>query len=197
MPTTITVREDQVLISLGLVEGRVADRDGILNIVGVYMYQSLKKTFREEGSPAGSWPKLAESTKKKKGYTAGHKLLIGKGDLFTSIRAVVANGVLIFGTGLAYAAVQMYGSADRSGGSIGAQARIAGRSVKVKAHGRMRSIKVDKDTPRVRIQSKVSGHDRFQNIPARPYLVIRPEDPGKWVSGIDAYLGSGRKAVSA
>ncbi len=233
--TAVTINQDQLLITLGQVQTSVRDKNGILRVIGELMRASIARTFRDEGSPAGSWPALAASTLKKKGYTAGHKLLIMSGRLFNSIGYQVSGGVLTVGTNVAYAAVHQFGSADRSGGSVGAQARIAGRSVGVGMHdysrlrdlyytrreaigrdgkkymvptpmtkgdhiavdknGRRRKVKAAFQGPKQLISGTVRGHDRFQNIPARPYLVFRPEDPARFVSGIDAYIASRAPAV--
>lgn len=211
--TAINVNDREVRIGLGELRAAVANPAPLLTIVGVLMRASVARTFRDEGSPAGSWPRLAASTLRNKKYRGGHKLLILSGRLFSSINYAVAGNTLTIGTNVVYARVQQEGSADRAGGSIGAQARIDVRSVKVSAYSylmtRRRKAgdkfgKIDRFTPEgFRIKGKrrklvsgiapgrtvVEGHHRFQNIPARPFLVIRPEDPARIVSGIEAYLG--------
>ena len=214
--TSITVNDGQAIIALGQAQAAVSDRDAILNVVGELQRASIARTFRDEGSPAGSWPALAASTLRKKGYTAGHKLLILSGRLFNSITYAVSVGVLTIGTNVIYAAVQQFGSADRGGGE-GPQARIPGRSVRVSSYDALRVIsfrqygtdeRTDKNgvkrTLHVRAQGAdsasrytVGEHDRFQNIPGRPYLVIRPEDPARWEAGIDAWFGQRMKAATA
>jgi phage virion morphogenesis protein len=163
MADTFTVKVDNSEVLVGLDETKVAVSDVplMLRVAGELMRASIARTFRDEGSPAGSWPRLAASTMKKKGYTTGHKLLILSGRLFGSISYQVTGNTLTIGTNRVYAAVQQFGSADRRGGSIGPQAKIAGRETK---------------------------RGRFQNIPARPYLVFRPEDPKNIASGFEAYL---------
>jgi len=159
----VVIKTDNRTVLAGLDEARIAVADVplMLRVAGELMRASIARTFRDQGSPAGSWPKLAASTLKKKAYTSGHKLLILSGRLFGSISYQVSGNALNIGTNLVYAAVQQFGSADRVGGSIGAQARIAGRAAK---------------------------NGRHQNIPARPYLVFRPEDPARIMEGFEAYL---------
>jgi phage gpG-like protein len=41
--------------------------------------------------------------------------------------------------------------------------------------------------PRNQLRVHVAGHSRHQNIPARPYLVFRPEDPERLQSAADAF----------
>lgn len=212
MAITATFDDREVRLGLGDLRTGVADLQNMLNIAGVLMRASVARTFREEGSPAGSWPRLALSTLKNKKYKAGHKLLIMSGRLFNSITYTVEGDTLIIGTNVVYAAVHQFGSADRRGGSIGPQARIGDRAVEIREHSytatrRNRSGDkfgtVDRYTPdgfkikgrrrklvsgiNVR-QTNVRAHHRFQNIPARPYLVIRPEDPQRIVFGLESYL---------
>jgi phage gpG-like protein len=204
---TATVDDREVRIGLGGLRADVVDRGKMLSIAGVLMRASVARTFREEGSPAGSWPALALSTLKNKRYKSGHKLLILTGRLFSSITYVVNADTLTIGTNVIYARVQQQGSADRSGGSIGPQAKLIGRGVHVPEHkatrssfrrkgydlradknGRLRKVRVRFQGPANRADFTVSAHDRHQNIPARPFLVIRPEDPQRIVSGIEAWL---------
>ena len=213
MAITAVVDNRQVRIGIGELRAGIADRSAMLNIAGVLMRASVARTFREEGSPAGSWPRLALSTLKNKKYKAGHKLLILSGRLFSSINYAVAGDTLIIGTNVVYARVHQLGSADRSGGSIGAQARIGDRAIRVPEHSFAHTYRaksgdkygtIKRQTPegfpikgkRRKLISGISvrnvtvgAHMRHQNIPARPFLVIRPEDPQRIVSGIEAYLG--------
>lgn len=207
MAVSIQVDDKTVQVRLGDLRAAVTDYPALLRIAGNLMRASVARTFLDEGSPAGSWPRLALSTLKKKGYTAGHKLLIMSGNLFRSITYAVTGNVLTVGTNLVYAGVHQFGSADRGMGE-GPQARIAGRDVKVSAHDALRIMpfrqygrtqRMGKDekwhTRRVRAQGPdaatrygVKAHRRFQNIPARPYLVFRPEDTLNIASGMEAYL---------
>ncbi len=204
--TAITIRQHELMISLGQLGAAVSDVPDMLRIIGAYMMGSVARTFRDEGSPSGSWPALAASTKKKKGYTAGHKLLIMSGRLFGSIQSQVQGDRLTIGTNLVYAAVHQYGSRDRLGGSIGAQAKIPGRGVNVRQHfhsGRFRQFGTrtitdefgDDENVRTRYQGPaqgmpISAHTRHQNIPARPYLVFRPEDPTNIELALESHIGA-------
>jgi phage gpG-like protein len=166
------------------------DKRELLATLGAGQLVSIRRTFIEEGSPSGSWVPLAPSTLKSKKYTAGHKLLIRRGNLLNSINAQTQGNTVVIGTNLVYAAVHQFGSRDR-GGAIGPQARIAGREVEVKGHeygGHLgkRGIKIINNLGHEQMVMrrtvgpanlvKVGAHTRFQNIPARPYLVFRPED---------------------
>jgi phage virion morphogenesis protein len=112
----------------------------LLAAAGEVMQDSIAQTFRDEGSPAGSWPPLAASTLKR--VTPGHKMLIGRGRLARSIvYRVVGDEKLEIGSNLVYAAIHQLGGE-------------AGRRGPFKKKGGRRA-----------------------HIPARPYLVFRPEDP--------------------
>ncbi|SRR6266481_552483 len=79
----------------------------LLNIAGNVMRSSVEQTFRDQGSPAGSWPPLAALTARHR--TSGHKILIGKGRLKNSITFRVSGNQLAIGTNLKYAAIHQFG----------------------------------------------------------------------------------------
>jgi phage gpG-like protein len=218
----VKVDGQQAHITLENTRAAATDPRPLLNIAGEVMRGSIATTFREEGSPAGSWPRLALSTLRKRGYTAGHKLLILTGRLFNSITYMTAGDALTIGTNVAYARVQQEGSADYRGGFTGPLTQVqhavyeAERvSVARYTSSRMQKPKYGSDlrtdkngvTRRVHMRVvgalnrtvyEVMGHKRHQNIPPRPYLVFRPEDPGRIAEGINAYMAgrSGGTAVA-
>lgn len=202
------MNDRELRLGLGDLQLAISDRASLLSIAGVLMRASVARTFHDEGSPAGSWARLAASTLKRKGYSAGHKLLILSGRLFGSITYEVEGDTLTVGTGVSYARVQQEGSADRRGAAIGPQAKIAGRGVKVSEYDFARIVPFNQ-TGTISTRNKSGGfttksvkalgaanrknvhvgeHTRHQNIPPRPFLVIRPEDPQRIVSGWQAFL---------
>lgn len=215
MSVTVQVNASEVLIGLGELRTSVADRSAMLKIAGNLMRASVANTFRDEGSPAGSWPRLALSTLRNKKYKAGHKLLIMSGRLFGSITYVAEDGTLTIGTNVRYAAVQQFGSADYRGQNIGPLGRADSAyydalRVKVKAHEFLRTYRASSGDirgkgPAGRTRKLVSGirarrvqiaeHYRRQNIPPRPFLVFRPDDPQNIASGIEAYLARKAKRI--
>ena len=48
--------------------------------------------------------------------------------------------------------------------------------------------------PSERGVAKIGAHDRHQNIPARPYLVFRPEDPARIQEMTDAWIRKSARA---
>ncbi len=189
-------------------------RQRLLVDLGMAMLISIRRTFREQGAPANSWAPIAASTRRSKPkiYGLGHKLLVLRGRLINSIGVQTEgeNSVRI-GTNLVYAAVQHFGSKDRGMGA-GPQARIEGRDVAVKEHryfrmrglrtvnvevegknGKKRTIRMKQFGPANRKEVSVGAHRRFQNIPGRPYMVFRPEDPERLQQIALAYVARCRK----
>lgn len=127
----------------------------LLRIFGQVMRDSREKTFREQGSPAGSWPSLAASTLKRRKFQTGDKILIRTGRLKNSnTEAVVSNGStgrLLIGNNLVYGAIHQVGG-------------LAGRGHKAR-------------------------------IPARPYLVFRPEDPARMQTAGERFIQSQANAT--
>src|SRR5258708_5528302 len=122
----------------------------MLNISAQVMRSSFERTFREQGSPAGSWAPLAQSTIDRGRGGAGRKILIQSGRLKNSITYQVSGNQLTMGSNLVYSRIQQQGG-------------NAGR------HGRTR-------------------------IPARPYLLFRPEDPQTIAAAANRYLHAQPKA---
>ncbi len=231
MAEVVEVRSEQAILALNLYGLSFSQKLDLMQILGNFMMASIRKTFREEGSPAGSWPRLSPYTiiRDPKKYGPGHKLLIDSGRLLNSITFATFQDSVVIGTNLVYAAVHQYGSADRRGAAIGPQARIAGRSVTVEAHRRLRQIHYTRiaieredgsevqvprpmKTGRAKVINKNGGvssvtaryegplnkdisvktHNRFQNIPPRPFLVVRPEDPEGMADASTAYFAAQR-----
>lgn len=198
MQVRVDVQSGQVLVALDAFKGGLSDKRALMETIGAGQLVSIRRTFDEQGVPENSWAPLAESSKRRKKYTAGHKLLIGKGRLLNSIRATVeGNDSVVIGTGVVYARVHQFGSRDR-GMAIGPQARLADRAASVKGYQYTRSVATRDVFQKQQITNKlgrlqtvtrktvsgmavvnVGAHQRFQDIPARAYLVLRPEDPSR------------------
>jgi phage virion morphogenesis protein len=117
----------------------------LLRVAGAAMQSSIMQTFREEGSPAGSWAPLAASTLKKYGKKGpGHKLLVMSGRLRNSITQKVDGNRLLIGSNVIYARIHQLGGA--------------------------------------------AGRSHASKIPARPYLVFRPEDPARIAKAMDVFI---------
>lgn len=230
----VKVDADRVVIGLGKFRLSLVQNQELMQEIGASQLVSIRRTFREEGSPAGSWPQLAASTIKRMGKSAsGHKLLIGKGRLLNSITASARPGQVIIGTNLVYAPVHQYGSRDRSFG-VGPRTRAQeDATVDVGEHsqnrvpyhlrfslgqypsgaaegplpeGSKQRLRVRLEGPRKASYVKeraegpvfrrnVRASSRHQNIPPRPYLVFRPEDPVRIRGIVNRYVAKARTSA--
>lgn len=160
---SITVNDQQVKLALNTFGQRISPQP-LLKIAGAVMQGSIIKTFSEEGSPAGSWPRLAPSTLKRLGSRAGgHKLLIRSGRLRNSLAQKIQGNTLTIGTNLVYAAIHQMGG-------------YAGRA-----------------TPGPNRKSKKPFQRPY--IPARPYLVFRPEDPQRMQEAMQTFIDQQARQV--
>jgi phage virion morphogenesis protein len=147
----VTVNDKQFQVALKNFSDRIST-EALLQIAGQVMRSSIEHTFRDQGSPAGSWPRLAPSTLKRGKGGGGRKILIQSGRLKNSITYLVNGNMLTIGTNLRYAAIHQVGG-------------VAGRRGPFKKKGGRRPY-----------------------IPARPYLVFRPEDPQRIADAMQRYI---------
>jgi phage gpG-like protein len=205
---TVTVDEGKALIALGRFRLSLQQNEELMREIGNAQLVSVRRTFREEGSPSGSWVPLAASTIKSdpRIYGAGHKLLVRSGRLLNSIGVDARPGSVTIGTSVAYAGVHQYGSRDR-GTAIGPQTKAeSGSTVKVAA-GSYQRLSAELGTGYIgkqkrRIQGPRNAKtvnrrafDRHQNIPPRPYLVFRPEDPQRIRAIVVGYVNRAASAA--
>jgi phage virion morphogenesis protein len=206
----IQVDDANVKVALGKFRLSLQAKGELMQQIGMSMLVSIRRTFREQGSPANSWMPLAPSTIKSdpKRYGSGHKLLIMTGTLLNSIGiAQTSPDQVILSTNVKYAAVHQFGSRDR--GSVGIGPRTSKQdaaTVNVKEHsyarlsaalgkGKLGNRSLNIRGPRNQVKIHVPGHTRHQNIPARPYLVFRPEDPQRIQSLVNGYIRRARSAA--
>jgi phage gpG-like protein len=206
--SAVQVDDSKVVVSLGRFRLSLQQNEELMREIGTSQYLSVMKTFREQGSPAGSWAPLAQSTIRSdpKFYGPGHLLLAGRtGWLRNSIKVAARPGTVTIGTNVVYAAVHQFGSRDRSVG-IGPQTESQSKStVDVKArsyfrlsselgvgslpHAGRRKI----SGPRNAAQVNAKAHTRHQNIPPRPYLVFRPEDPQRIRGIVSRFIATAKQ----
>lgn len=136
MPASVVnVDDGRVVIALGKFQLSLAQNEELMREIGQSQLLSVRRTFREQGVPSGSWAPLAPSTLRRMGKKAArHKILIGRGRLLNSIRADAAPGTVTIGTNLVYARVQFEGSGDRSFGIGPRTKEQEGAAVKVAEH---------------------------------------------------------------
>jgi phage gpG-like protein len=206
----IQVDDANVKVALGKFRLSLQAKGELMQQIGMSMLVSIRRTFREQGSPANSWMPLAPSTIKNdpKRYGSGHKLLIMTGTLLNSIGiAQTSPDQVILSTNVKYAAVHQFGSRDRGGVGFGPRtSKQDAATVNVKEHsyarlsaalgkGKIGNRSLNIRGPRNQVRIHVPGHTRHQNIPARPYLVFRPEDPQRIQSLVNGYIRRARSAA--
>jgi len=166
--------------------GALADKRPLLKIAGALMVRSIQQTFMDSGSPSGSWRRLYASTmhtqferpgksgKSRKAYRqtgemtaafsrfAGAKrILISSGHLRRSITSAVEPTQVRIGTNL------KYGRIHHLGGVI---------------------VPKTKKFLRFPIGGGQFMFAKRVVMPARPFIVLRPEDPAKIAEGMRDYL---------
>lgn len=206
MAKVIEVDDRNVRIALGRFRLALGQKWELMRQIGAMMLVSVRRTFRTEGVPSGSWPGLAPSTIKSnpKLYGRGHKLLVLSGRLLNSISFRTTPGTVVIGTNLKYAAVHQFGSRDFGFGARTAEQ--AASTVKVGAHsysrisaelgtGKLAGRKRRIAGPRNSVLVNVIAHRRHQNIPPRPYLVFRPEDPGRIRALCNRFVASAKQSA--
>lgn len=206
MAVAIQVDDSRVVIALGKFRLSLAQNQQLMEQIGASQLVSVRRTFRDEGVPAHSWVPLAPSTIRSLGDKAvGHKLLVRSGRLLNSINAQAQPGKVVIGTNLVYAAVHQFGSRDRRT-AIGPRTQAeSGTTVGVKEHsyfrmqGELGAGKLPHagrrkiQGPRNGRRVNVSAHRRQQNIPPRPYLVFRAEDPARIRGIITRYIDKAKQ----
>ena len=174
---------------LGELAGRLEDKRPLLKIFGNLMVGSVQQTFRDEGSPAGSWrrvfagsriAKFERPGRIRKGrraitkagtpsaaferFNKSEKILGGQaGSLARSVTFAVEPSLVRIGTNLIYARIHQLG------GVILPKAR--------------KFLRFPIGGGKFMFAKKVT-------MPARPYLVLRPEDPQRLAESARDYLSS-------
>lgn len=184
---TIKVDSIKAIQRLQRIQGGL-ESPRLMRVLGEVMRDSIEETFAQEGSPSGSWRKVHASTLgvqyanvgKKKGkkafrangsntvgflrFASGKKILQNMGHLKNSITYKSAGSQLLIGSNLKYARIHQLGGVIRA------------KSAK--------ALRFPISTPAgIQWITKKSV-----TIPARPYLVFRPEDPLKLKEAVEDFL---------
>jgi len=178
MPIKVTVDATEARFTLGKV-GRVLSVASVHRIIGAVMLTSINETFEQEGHPPGSWRRLHASSLaarferggKKKAFrrdgsntagflrfARGKKILTDSGRLQTSIRPESAGSRLLIGTNLIYAKTHQEGAV------------IVPKKAKV--------LRFPVGGGRFAFAKRVV-------IPARPFLLFKPQDAPTMVEAIE------------
>lgn len=191
---SIVVQSDasNVTVSLSRFALSLGAREQLMNIIGVGQLKSVRQTFRDSGSPSGSWPPLSPASLSWRKYSTGHKLLVDTGLLLNSITFAVQGNSVVVGTGLRYASVHQYGfDGDQSVKPYSYTRRQRSRDTfgSQKITNKLgRSQTVHRKTSSGIATVNVRGFTRHIRIPARPFLVFRPEDPARIQAEVEEYV---------
>jgi phage gpG-like protein len=188
----VVVKVDASKVTLALAQFRlgIEQRAELMQTLGAGQLKSIYQTFDEQGSPAGSWRGLSFSSKgwMKRKYSAGHKLLIDTGHMRNSIGSVASGDTVTLGTNVKYAKWQQFGWTGTQqvrdytyAGRMG-----LGRMITTNKLGRKQTVTRKIAGPGVPIH--VKAHKRLISIPARPFLVFRPEDPQRISEEVSLFL---------
>jgi phage virion morphogenesis protein len=188
---------ENVTVSLRAFALSLSAKDQLMRIIGLGQLQSVRQTFRDSGSPAGSWAPLSDASRSWRKYSGGHKLLIDKGLLLNSITFAAQGDSVVIGTGLSYAGVHQYGF----DGSQSVKPYSYTRSQKSRdtfSKSQITNKLGRKQTVRRKTSSGIStvnvrAFSRHIHIPARPYLVFRPEDPARIQQEVETWAAKAAK----
>ena len=169
---------------------RLQSKSGLLAVLGNLMVRSIHQTMREEGNPPGSWRRLYAGTiqqqyeakgkgkKPRKSWTKGGRNTAG-------FLGFVKNKRLLYGSGTLYQRIAY--SVDESSSSV-----TVGSALKYARIHQFGGVIVPKNKKFLRFPIG-GGQFMFAKrvvLPARPFVVLRPEDPGQLHQGVVDYLQS-------
>jgi len=197
---TVVVKSDasKVTVSLSQFALTLGAKEQLLRIIGLGQLESVRQTFAEGGSPSGSWAPLSPVSLSWRKYSAGHRLLINHGLLLNSINFMVAGHSVVIGTALSYAGVHQYGfNGSQSVRPYSYVRRQRSRDAFGKFNitnklGRKQTVK--RKTSSGVATVNVEAFTRHIHIPARSFLVFRPEDPARIQQETELYVQQAAKA---
>lgn len=177
-----------VTVSLRNYALSLSAKEQLLGVIGLGQLKSVRQTFRESGP---GWPPLSENSLRWRKYSSGHKLLIVSGMLLNSITFAVEGNSVVIGTGLSYAGVQQFGfDGSQSVKPYSYVRRQRSRDVFSKTAGMNKLGRKYTATKRVAsgiATVNVRAFSRHIHIPARPFLVFRPEDPARIQTEVETW----------
>lgn len=153
MAVKIDIDDKAVKQALSDLAARLTDMKPVLREIGELVRTSVERNFKAQGRPV-PWKPSKRSTSGKGGMT-----LTDTARLRRSFAVEVSDDRVAVGTSVVYAGVHQFGAKK---GSFGLKA------VAVRAHRRVTGSDVRAHTRRVSLP--------WGNIPARPFLMIHPED---------------------
>lgn len=197
------INATEALGKFGALGQALRDKTPLLRIFGNLMVRSTQRTFREGGSPAGSWRRLLagslraqyEGRKRKKLgplTKAQQRTLSGKtaagGDTAAFSRFAGAKKILI-SSGQLMRSVTF--AVDSGGGAVN-----IGSNLKYARIHQLGGVITPKNRKFLRFPIGAGNFVFAKKVvmPARPYLVVRPEDPERLIRAGWEYLAEKFKA---
>jgi phage gpG-like protein len=185
----VIVKVDAAKATIGLAQFRmgIADRRELMDVLGAGQLSSIYKTFDEEGP---GWLPLNFSSKGWMGkkYSAGHKLLQDTGQMRAEIHPVASADSVSLVSSLKRGRIQNFGwSGTQKVAPYSYSRRMGtGRLLITNKLGRKQTITRKIEGPGGRVS--VKAFSRQINIPPRPFMVFRPEDPQRMVSETSLFI---------
>lgn len=169
---------------------RAADLRVPFNAIGPLMVSSSVKNFQAGGRPT-AWAPNAPSTARKKAKAGRTKILIWSGALYRSITFTAGSQTLTWGTNLPY------GRIHQEGGTITHPSGEGKVRLRTNAKGGLlrneRGGAIFAKGSHKRAVERAFTHDAYPiTIPARPFLVLQPEDRVLAQSIISRWVLEGR-----
>jgi len=171
----IKVEDAEVRTMLQALQGRMKDMTPVMREVGEIVRESVMRNFKEGRSPQGVPWKPSLRAILQRGQT-----LVDTARLRNSITVRPARDHVAVGTNVEYAAVHQFGARKGSFGEVLARVRAhtrrtrTGKQAQVRAH-----------TRRMRLP--------WGDIPARPFLGVRPGDWGEIREAILSHVMAAHK----
>lgn len=192
MQVSVKVDASKVVVAMAGFRLGLAQRTELLKVLGAGQLASIYRTFDEGGSPAGSWPPLSPNSLRWSKYSGGHKLLMNTGQMRNSIGVTTSGNSVSIGTNLKRAAVHQLGySGPQSVRAYSYTRRVKSRdsfgsSRATNKLGRQQTVRRKLSSGVTTVN--VKAFTRIIHIPARPFLVFRPEDPERMRAATKAFL---------
>lgn len=177
----ITLDDNEIKRMLADIHSRISNLTPAMRIIGQIVRTSVVRNF-EVGGRHRRWAQLSPATL---AHRRGRRILMDRGmggGLAGSIHATAGRNSVTIGTNKIYASVHQFGARKGSFGEIAANVRAHIRSIS-QAFGRTIS-------PR---RVTVRAHTRkmtlpWGNIPARPFLMVHPEDWDEIRESLNDYI---------
>jgi len=181
----ITIKDQRIKRLLGGIQRRMGDLTPAMKIIGQIIRTSIVRNFEKGGRPA-KWTPLSPATKARR---KGRKILMDQGmggGLAGSIHARADKDSVTIGTNKIYAAVHQFGADKGSFGTVEAKIKMHMRKI-TQAFGRpvkSRKVVVRTHTRKTKLP--------WGNIPARPFIMVQPEDWDEIRESLSDFIMTGK-----